>query len=205
MELFGNFKFEEKIKVYKFIVTRIVNWKGENEVVRVIGDHFEDFTNEDIEAVSFTDMKIDRFPRSLNHFFPNLKVLTMNSCGIKSISKLDLVGLKNLRQLTMNGNGIVSIPGNLFEGTPKVETLSFYGNKIKFIDSNIFHALRGLKYANFKMNANIDACFKIEGNGITLKDLKTIVKDKCQPEPYDTIENYFRQLKTFGCTEWIQK
>lgn len=206
MELFGSFKFDERSKVYKFMVTRLVNWKtADNIVLRVIGDHLEDYTNDEVEAISFTDMQIDRFPRHIHRFFPNLKVVTMNSCGLRSITKLDLMGLKNLRQLTMNGNNIISLPGNLFDETPKIETLSFYGNKIEFIDSNIFNSLRGLKYANFKMNVSIDACYKSEGNGITLRDLMTIVREKCQPEVYDTIKNYFYHLKQFGCAEWIQQ
>lgn len=205
MELFGNFKFEESTKTYKFIVTRIVTWKADDGLVRIVGDHLEDCTNEDVEAISFKDIKMHRFPRQLHRFFPNLRVLTINSCGLKSIAKLDLLGLKNLRQLTMNGNGIISIPGNLFDETPKVETLSFYGNKIEFIDSNIFNTLHDLKYANFKMNVSIDACYKREGNGVSLRELMKIVHEKCQPERYDTIENYFYHLKAFGSAEWMQK
>lgn len=195
MELFGEFKYEEKHDIYKCNITRVISWKVDEKVLRTVGDHQKDKTNDNLSAISFNNIRIDHFPRRLEMFFPNLRTLTINSCGLQSIRKFDLIGLENLKQLTLNGNEISALPDNLFEATPNIETLSFYSNRIRFIGMNIFNPLSKLKYANFKMNVNIDVCFKTVGNGVTLDEMKRIIEANCQPKFEGQIENFFDDLK----------
>lgn len=192
MELFGDYKYEEKQNIYKYNVNRVISWKFDKKVMRVAGEHADDRTNDDVKAISFFDIKIDRFPRGIEAFFPNLKALTINSCGLKHIRKADLKGMTKLKQLTLNGNDISVLPEDLFDESPQINTISFYGNKIKFIGPDIFDSIPNLKYANFKMNANIDVCYKSHGNGISFDSLKTIVKGKHQPQ------EYVKEIKTFA-------
>lgn len=194
MELFGEFKYEERSEVYKCNVTKVINWKVGNGVLRTVGEHIEDRTNENLEAISFRELKIERFPRQLELFFPNLKALTINSCGLQSIQRSDLKGLSQLKQLTLNGNEISSLPDDLFDDTPGIETISFYGNTIRFIGMNTLKALRNLQYANFKMNSNIDDCYKTIGEGITLHELHKIISKNCQPKFDGIIENFLHDL-----------
>lgn len=194
MEIFGEFSFEATKNIYKFNVIRVINWKVDNKVLRIVGDHFEDKSNEDVDEVSFKDINIKRFPRRIDSFFPNLKALTINCCGLKSIKKSDLKGLSRLKQLTFNGNKISSLPDYLFESTPAIETISFYGNRIQFIGLNTLDMLRNLTYANFKMNVNIDVCYKTEGKGVTLQELQKIVSVDCQPKFDGDISNFFKDL-----------
>lgn len=174
MELFGSFNFEEKNQIYKFIVLKVDNLKAGDGILGVVGDHIRDKTNKDVDAVSICNISLNHFPRLIGQFFPNLKILTVNSCGIKRITRFNFTGLANLEQLMMNGNKITTLPDGLFEDTPALEAVSFYGNKVKFIHSNIFNSLSYLKYANFKMNINIDACYKTTGNGISQEFLSKI-------------------------------
>lgn len=80
MELFGIFNYEATQDVYKCNVTRVINWKVDEEILRTVGDHQEDKTNDNLAAISFKNLIIERFPRRLETFFPNLKTLTINSC-----------------------------------------------------------------------------------------------------------------------------
>lgn len=180
MEIFGDFKYEAKTSVYKFIVSRVITWTFYGEVLRVVGDHVEGKTSKDVDAISISSIELKRFPRLIGRFFPNLKAMTINSCGLKGIEKSDLLGLTSLTQLTLNGNEITELPNDLFHATPQLEAVSFYGNQIEFIGANIFDFLPHLTYANFKLNVNIDDCFKSFGFGVSLHELKDTIQVHCQ-------------------------
>lgn len=196
MELIGEF-VELNNKPYKFNVKQVVNWKSYDGIVRTSGDHVQGKTNKDVETITFANLALGRFPKLLNCFFPNLKVVSVNSCGLKSITKDDLKGLTKLTQLILTGNRITSLPDDLFNFTPNVEVVSFYGNRIRFIGDKIFDQLKHLQYANFKLNSNIDACFKEGENGVSLHHLKKLIILNCKPVKQDIIERYFESLKAF--------
>lgn len=195
MEIFGNFAFDERSSTYKFNVQRVITWQLDYSIARVVGDHQDDKTNEDVEAIAFSNFNLQQFPQNIGKFFPNLKVLTVNSCNLTSISKYDLMGLKELRQLTLNGNLISHLPNNLFENTQLIEFVSLYGNRVEFIGRNIFDSLKHLKYVNLKMNFTIDACFK-DLYGVTLDQLKKIINKNCQPEILDHITDLEEGFET---------
>jgi Leucine-rich repeat (LRR) protein len=158
--------------------------------LQVIGDHIGSRKNEDVEGISFNNLKIYQIPRNIHRFFSNLKTLTISSCGLKNISKQDFFGLKLLKHLTLNGNLIASLPNNLFENTPVIEAISMYGNKIELIGPNVFDSLKNLKYVNLKMNVNIDVCCK-DYNGTSIEQLKTIINENCQPKVLVEISDFF--------------
>lgn len=190
MELFGKFVIDNKNCVYKFNVNRVINWRVEYGILRIVGDHVEGKSNEDVDAISFSNFKIYQIPKNISQFFPNLKTLTMNSCSVKSISKHDLMGLKHLQQLNLTGNLLTNLPNNLFETTPNLESVSFYSNRIELIGPNIFDSMKHLKYVNLKMNTNIDECCKFN-SVTTLDDLKKIIREECQPRLNDEIDDLF--------------
>lgn len=180
MELFGEFFIDPKSEIYKFIVLRVVLWKSYEGILRTVGAHVNGKSNENVEAIILSNLALDRFPRLLGCFFPNLKTVTGNNCGLRSIGKADLKGLTKLKQLSLNGNRIISLPNDLFEPTPNIEIVSFYGNRIRFIGDKIFNQLKFLEYANFKMNLTIDVCLKDGYNGVPFQHLEKIIGSNCQ-------------------------
>lgn len=161
MELFGNFCYDEESTFYNFNVTRVVNWKAADEVLRIVGEHLEENFNENVESVTFSSLRMNRFPRGIGGFFPNLKVLTIINCGIKRITKNDLMGLGNLQELVMDGNEITTLPSGLFDEIPAIDTISLSDNKIKveLIDAYILDSLHNLNFINFNGNINIDGIY----------------------------------------------
>lgn len=190
MELFGKFVYDIKNGVYKFNVNRVITWRTEYGILRIVGDHMEGKNNEDVRGIEFKNFKLEYFPKNIEQFFPNLKILTINRCLLTTISKHDLTGLKQLRQLNMNGNFIRSLPNNLFENVSEIETVSFNRNRIEFIGPNIFDGLRNLSCVNLKMNPSIDACFKKNGE-LSLDQLKTIIEENCQPKVIEEFDEFF--------------
>lgn len=197
MELFGEFIVDPESNIYKFTVVRVVNWKSYDGILRTLGDHVKGKSNKHVEAIVFSNVALDGFPRLLGCFFPNLKVVTVISCGLRSITRNDLRGLTNVIRLTLNGNKISSLPSNLFESTPNIETLSLYGNRIRFIGDKIFHKLLSLRYANLKMNLTIDVCMREGYNGVSLQHLKTLINSNCQPIKQDINEWSFEKQSAF--------
>lgn len=182
MELFlQKFEIDEKKQMKQSSVSGIIQWKVYDGVVRVVPEFSGDDAKK-LEALEMKNLRLPQFPRLLGNFLPSLAVLSLNRCGLKKIERRDLLGLKNLKQLMLAGNKITELPGDLFVGTPKLEAASFYGNRISFIGLKIFAPLNKLYYFNLKMNCHVDMCFKLQGNGVTLEELKNHVKVFCQQE-----------------------
>lgn len=179
MELFGEFKFNEESTFYEFIVTRVINWKAGDEVFRITGDHIEENINENVESLTVSFLMMSRFPRGIGRFFPNLRNLSIEGCGLKSINKNDLIGLENLQQLALDGNEITTLPEDLFQETPLLEKISLSDNKIKFelIDACVLDSLKYLKLVNFIGNVNIDKLYTTEEDD--------------QSEVYETVEHFY--------------
>lgn len=190
MEAIGTFEFDSKSCYYKFIATRVISRKVDFSVVRIVGEHLNDNTNEDVEAVSFSNFKLIEFPKNLGYFFPNLKYLSITNCGLTYIYKYDLMGLPHLKHVNLNGNSIKVLPNNLFENNSKLEAVSLYLNRIEFIGRNIFDSLDHLSYINLKMNASIDVCFK-NSCGISFNQLRIIIERNCQPKLNCEIDEFF--------------
>ena len=161
MELFGDFQFNEESTFYEFIVKRVINWKAGDEVFRVIGEHIEDNDNKNVESLTISFLMMNRFPRGIGRFFPNLRNLSIEGCGMKSINKFDFIGLGNLQQLALDGNNLTTLPEDLFKETPLLERISLSDNKIKFelIDACVLDSLNNLSFVNFIGNVNIDEIY----------------------------------------------
>lgn len=61
-------------------------------------------TNVDVSWFWIKDQPLDDFPKKYHEKFPNLKYLFIKGCGLKKISKTDLVGLENFELLELGGN-----------------------------------------------------------------------------------------------------
>jgi Leucine-rich repeat (LRR) protein len=191
MKLLGKFNFDSKTCTYKFTVNHIVfRSKTDVEVLQVVGKHISGKSDFDVESIAFRNFNLLQIPRNIHRFFPNLKVLIMNSCGLRNVSRFDLMGLKKLQQLTLNGNLITALPNNLFENNPMIQKVSFYGNRIELIGAEIFDSLTNLNYVQLRMNVNIDIFYKAVG-GMSFEQFKEIIDENCQPKPFEDISDYY--------------
>lgn len=194
MEFFLNkFEFDENKKITQSSVSGIIQWKVYEGVVRVVPESVDDDPKK-LEALTMDQHRLPQFPRLLGNFLPNLAVLSLSQCRLRKIERKDLMGLRNLKQLMLAGNKISELPGDLFQSTPMLEAVSFYGNRITLIDVNIFAPLKKLCYFNLKMNRHIDKCFKENGNGVTLEQLKCYITDFCQHDSYSKIPDLLDKM-----------
>jgi len=198
MDIFCEFHSNSKrgFEAYVCEVTEIEKFDTTGTILGFFGKHIDGKCNDDVEAFIIREIKLHCFPCGLTKIFPNLKYLSVNSCGLKRINKFDLREYSKLRQLNLNGNRLTILPEDLFKFTQQLETISFYGNQIEFIGLKLLDPLEHLMHANFKMNITIDACYKTIGRGQSLDKLKRIIKQRCQP-------TNSAELPWFALSQWM--
>lgn len=127
---------------------------GDNEfLTNVTGNHLDGRTNEDVEFLdTWYQFLLDRIPRGIATFFPNLKGIEWFTAGLKTIEAQDLEPFTNLQLLSIPNNAIISLDGDLFKHNSKLQWLSLHGNQLQRVGHNLFAGLHDLTFANFLHN-----------------------------------------------------
>jgi hypothetical protein len=133
------------------------------------GRHLVPHTNFDVTGINFLSCRLTRIPKSLAlKSFTFLQALAVSNCGLREITRGDLVGLHDLRVLWLNDNEIEFLPGDLFVDMKRLEYVSFEKNRIRFVDAEVLDPLVELKMVNFFGNVGIDrvynSAFLTKGN-----------------------------------------
>ena len=146
------------------------------------GIHQEGKTNRDVEYLSFIFKKVEQFPRGIENFFPSLTCFILGYCGLKEISRRDLLGLENLQSLFLHGNQLKALPDDLFENMTNLEQIAFYNNEITRMSSKLFEPLNKEKLilANFKNNPSIDYRFDADDGNTSLDVLLEKIDQSCE-------------------------
>lgn len=166
-----------------FIVSASITQRN-TKITSIKGKHLKNKTKDDIEFVCINDSTIKFFPQGLNNFFPHLRGVSISKCGLKSISREDLVGLEEIEELFLNDNKLTSLPDDLFVDMKKLEVISFVNNRLKYISSELLQPIETkLISAFFSDNKTIDALYsRDDPKGISLKELMKIIDTQCQKQ-----------------------
>ncbi|XP_070509465.1 leucine-rich repeat-containing protein 20-like [Chironomus tepperi] len=145
----------------------------DGRVKGINGTHQECKSNANVNTLIIADQHIEQFPRNLYKYFPNLKSISIISCGLTTLSKDDLIGFTRLQKLMLNGNLITSVPSDVFDLTPNLETISFYKNQISYLPKDVFDGLPKLKSINLEKNMDIDwSCREVKHGRTMLDEIK---------------------------------
>lgn len=152
------------------------------KIKSICGDHHSGKTNDDVNCLLF-DSTVNFIPANLSEFFPNLKILNICNCSLKSICSEDLRGFQDLEVLLLDGNNLTTLPDDLFENTPKLNNISLKSNKIEFMSSKLFSPIitNDFFYIGLKNNTRIDEVFftKFEESVPSLDVLMNIIDSQC--------------------------
>lgn len=168
------------------------------------GVHLPGKSDLDVEGLSFDDTEVKYFPRDLFLVFPNLTAIAITNCGLKVITRRDLVGLNNLTSFNVRENELKSVPSNLFTNMKKLRRISFGMNKLESVSVELFKNLDTSKlvHANFLGNVNIDAVFQPGyKEHVALEDLMKIIETKCS-KPDEDERRSLGMLKEFSEDDW---
>ena len=117
-------------------------------------------------------------PFGIHEYFNNIEVLTINFCGLKTVTKQDLKPLEHLKGLYLQNNHLTSLGNELFAENPLIEEINLCDNKLKHIPQNIFVSLKNLRKVEILRNLCIDeSAIKSTEVEILIRN----VKEKCPP------------------------
>lgn len=163
---------------YTCRVTKI-NFSPSLKSIIIHGDHQESLTNEDVIGVIIENNKLERIPYGLTKHFPKLQYLQIRKCGLKTLSKTDLVEFDQLRGLWLPDNDISILDNGTFDNQQGLRYLCFFQNRLKFIGSEVLKPLKNLTDANFLQNTCINKDYK-NGNKEQFNALIEEIIKKCQ-------------------------
>lgn len=176
MELFCeyfNFKLASSDEIiYICRVTGFNRFSPSGQVNDIHGTHLEGKSNIDVHSLIILNHQIKNFPRYLCNFFPNLKSISVISCGLQRLTKSDLIGCERIQKLMLNGNDIFRIAPDVFENTPNLETISFYKNDILNLPEIIFDGLKKLKNVNLERNLGLNWSYLKTGKRDAMDEIK---------------------------------
>lgn len=182
---------------YSCVVRKVVKNSSASGAIVFKGDHRPGKLNYDVRRVDIENQPLDAFPRYLHEKFPNLTQLWIPGCGIKKISKADLIGLENLDFIHLDENKLTSLPDNLLCGMKNLRSIFCNHNKLERLSSKLLKPVETtLQFALFEKNTKIDDRYsKFEGN----KSLKRLmdVLDALEP-PLPETEPQTEPTKTFN-------
>lgn len=134
-------------------------------------------------SVSFNGTFIEYVPKGLIDNFPNFRSLVIRRCGLKEISRRDLIGLENLMDLQLPSNQLTLLPINLIANMKQLKTVSFRNNQLEYVSSEMLSPIltNGLQLVVFSLNKALNSSFKA-------------LPDKAGPKHVLSIENLIEEI-----------
>lgn len=113
-----------------------------NAVVESIaGNHLSEKTNDDVQGFSTGSKITNYFPKGLEKFFKNLKMISITSGHLKEVHQSDLLVFPDLIAAYLQINDIEVIEEGLFFYNPKLMVVDLSVNKIARIHPQVFDEL----------------------------------------------------------------
>jgi hypothetical protein len=137
------------------------------------------YTNAGVRMVYFNYNchHIHTVPRNLHVFFPNILGISLNRCGVSSLTGNELYNYRYLQYFAMHENGLARVPGDLFILNPGIRVVMFDNNKITQVGANLLDSVQAnLLDVRFLNNV----CISQDGNtAATISSLLVAVRIYC--------------------------
>ncbi|CAG9810757.1 unnamed protein product [Chironomus riparius] len=114
------------------------------KIKSVDGSHEDPNDDDDVHGLYINHRTIKYFPRGLELFFENIKVIYIASCYLQEIHQADLKPFSELIYLSLSHNEIEIIEEGLFDFNLKLQTIQIQESNIIHIHPDVFDELSGL-------------------------------------------------------------
>jgi len=180
--------------IYQCTVDNDLNIISEEsaEISRIIGSHKGSKVNDDVTWFDALGKRIQIFPKGLDKFFKNLKMIDISYCNLKEIHQSDLKVFPNLVRFGLLGNEIEVIEEGLFDFNPNLELVGFWEDKIIHIDPNVFDHLTKLSnfWCRFVPCVEKDICSFGD-----IQEIIKAVKSSCSNSEFLSLDNQIKNLE----------
>lgn len=159
---------------------KIISDGNLTHVIGVAGNHTIGKSDADVKAfhIQSSHEHLNRIPKGINKFFPNLIYLGWMEGNLTILSADDLEPFPGLKILWLRSNELVSLDGDLFKHTPKLLLINLSLNRLKHVGFGLFDG-----FSNNSTGAifHLNPCFDYITPGYTLEKLKLILHNQCPP------------------------
>jgi Leucine-rich repeat (LRR) protein len=118
-------------------------------VISAIGDHMQGKSNNDVTLLDLNSRQSNKIrdiryiPEGLGKVFPKLKILYIQNCKLKSLSRKNFANMDNLSTISLTKNQIENIDPDTFYDVPMLFSIRLNGNKLSSLSNELFiHAPR---------------------------------------------------------------
>lgn len=191
---FQTLMFYSSDKFYTCYST-VIN-SGNKELEEIHGKHEDPANSSTVEAFYSKNRVLEKLPKNLASFFPNLKIIACFSTTLSEINLEDLKPFPNLKYLSLPRNNLIKLSSNLFKFTPKIQGITFANNQLQCIGKNLLDDLTDLKWADFQSNSCINGY--AEG-AAGIKQLNLELPTKCSLEETKPNDKEDCELITSKC------
>ena len=157
-------------------------------IISTIGDHLPGKSNNDVALLDLNSRHSNKvrdiryIPEGLGKLFPKLKILYIQNCKLKSLSRKNFASMDHLSTISLTKNQIENIDPDTFYDVPMLFSLRLNGNKLSSLSNDLFiHAPR-LKHVILSNNllelfySNIfDSNKNLKSLDLSYNKLKTII------------------------------
>jgi len=163
------------------------------EINSISGTHEDSKVNDDVLGFDVGFNTIQFFPKGLDKFFKNLKVINIHDCKLKEIHQSDLKVFPNLVYFKLSLNEIEVIEEGLFDFNPHLELVGFEEPKIIHIDPNVFDNLA--KLSDFWFEDVPCVTKEIYDSREEVQEAIKVVKSSCSSSEFLSLDNQIKNLE----------
>jgi len=163
------------------------------KISEINGTHKSLKINDDVLGFYSRVKIIQIFPKGLEKFFKNLKVISIWSCQLQEIHQSDVKVFPNLVYFYLFNNGIEVIEEGLFDFNHKLEAVGFQESKIIHIDPNVFDHLTKLSHFWFLTVPCVNK--DILDSTEQVQEAVEFVKSNCSNLEFLSLENQNKNLE----------
>lgn len=138
----------------------------------ISGQHLDGYTDDNVELMFSSKLKISTFTSSYCEKFKNTKQINVeDSPDVTAFASNALKNCENLEEFRFIEGRLTELPGDLFSANSKLQVVSFQANRLTTLPENLFSNLNNLK--KLELNEN-EINFLPSGIFNSLKNLQRL-------------------------------
>lgn len=151
--------------------TMLLSVESTQYLTNVTGTHLQNKTNDDVAAIHVGHCSdLSYIPKGMLNFFPNLRAIYFQGCGIATLNGTELYEYPKLILFALEMSPLDHVPGKFFAENPDMFFVSFNDNQIKTVGPDLLDNMNKLTDLFFDNNTCINA------NASTIQEM-TVLKE----------------------------
>lgn len=164
--------------VYYTCDATIITGENDEILTELYGLHRNGNSDNNVNRLWLMGQNLKFFPKNVENFFPNLKIIDLSLNSITSLTNSDLKPHQHLRRLILERNQITVLERNLFDGM-SLKYINLDYNNIEHADNDIQLPMHS--HLSFQNNTCID---KIASTPMQIINFIFLLRDQCPPTTF---------------------